>query len=720
MEEMPHEHEMLDSSLRNLVSVLEPGIDDYQFTVEGSSLFRACKIIGHVMDLDFSSPGKKTQTLEEICTASQIRYRRVLLKDDWWKTPEDHYLAYYKDIHRPVALIAKKTHYEMIDPDTKRKRIVDQELVFDLMPIAYMFYVPLPKGHLHLLDFLNSLVKRHYKLYFQLIMTGLLASLAALFIPFANQVIYDHIIPGSNLSLYYQIIFGLLVIAISVSIFQFSRSFVILRLTGLISNRMQMGLWDRLLSLPLTFFRKHSSGDLIQRTEVFDHIRRNLNDDTLRVIANGFFSVLYLAIMFYYSWRLAIAGFAVAVVDIAISTLFFLIKLPHLREYLANRAKINTYLNQAINGIAKIRTAGAEARVFAHWAGFFSRNQKLNLRVQRLQTMATTSSLVLNSISSLLLFGIVIWMLRNAEDPGHSALTVGEFLAFQAAFFPFIQSLTEMSTIVISLASLMPFWERAKVIIQTMPEPTSEKNDPGELKGEVEINRVYFRFNKDEKYLLKDVSLHIKPGEFVGLIGHSGSGKSTLCRLIVGFNEPESGSILLDGKKLNELDLQKVRQQIGLILQTISVFGGTIYENLVCGKKYSKEVIHEALELSTFREELDKFPMGLDTLLTSGGGIISKGQLQKLLLTRILIQQPKILILDEATSALDNHSQKVVSENLSKLNMTRIVIAHRLSTLQGADRIVVFDKGEIVGAGTFEELKDQKGLFTEYLEKQSL
>jgi ATP-binding cassette subfamily C protein len=264
----------------------------------------------------------------------------------------------------------------------------------------------------------------------------------------------------------------------------------------------------------------------------------------------------------------------------------------------------------------------------------------------------------------------------------------------------------------------VPTYERAKPILETLPEVDEMKADPGELTGELEVSHVSFRYREDGPIVLKDVSVQVKPGEFVALVGPSGSGKSTLFRLLLGFEKLEAGAVYYNGRDLVGLDIREVRRQIGVVLQNGKLMAGDIFTNIIGSSLLTLEDARQAARMAGLEDDLKAMPMGLHTVISEGGGTLSGGQRQRLLIARALVHRPRILFFDEATSALDNRTQAIVSESLDNLQATRIVIAHRLSTIMNADRIYVLQDGRVVQQGTYDELIQAEGVFADLAKRQ--
>jgi ATP-binding cassette subfamily C protein len=303
-------------------------------------------------------------------------------------------------------------------------------------------------------------------------------------------------------------------------------------------------------------------------------------------------------------------------------------------------------------------------------------------------------------------------------QPGMKPFTTGEFLAFLAAFTQFLTATLLMSSSVVSVLNIVPLYERAQPIFHTLPEVSAAKSTPGDLRGDIEISHVTFRYKPNTPPILRDISVSVQTGRFVAFVGPSGSGKSTLFRLLLGFETPESGAIYYDGQDLAGLDIQEVRRQMGVVLQNGRLVNADIFTNIVGSAPLTMEDAWEAVRLAGMEPDIRQMPMGMHTVIGEGGGSLSGGQRQRLMIARAIVGKPRVILFDEATSALDNETQSCVSRSLEKLQATRIVIAHRLSTVMNADCIYVMDKGVVVQSGTFTELMAQGGLFHELAKRQ--
>jgi ATP-binding cassette subfamily C protein len=370
---------------------------------------------------------------------------------------------------------------------------------------------------------------------------------------------------------------------------------------------------------------------------------------------------------------------------------------------------------QFINGIAKFRVAGTEARAFAVWAREFAKQRVLAMRARRISNLVS----VFNSAFPVLAWTIIFYCASSLmKTPDTPMLTTGEFLAFMAAFVQFSTGALELSSALISVLNVIPLYERAKPILTSLPEVVPTQTVPPELTGSIDIHHVSFRYRDEGPLILRDLSLSISAGQFAAFVGPSGSGKSTLFRLLLSFETPRSGAIYFDGQDLSDLDVQAVRRQIGVVLQNARLMTGSIFRNIVGDGTLTIDDAWVAARLAGLEEDLKTMPMGMHTVVSEGGGGLSGGQRQRLLIARAIVHKPRIILFDEATSALDNRTQAIVSQSLKALNATRVVIAHRLSTVMRADRIHVLDKGSLVESGSYDELMAQGGLFAQMAKRQ--
>lgn len=716
--------QVIKEALGELVSTL--GTPATDFSADDSPLLAAAGAIGKALGVKIHPPAESEdfkrikEPLEAVMRASRVRMRRVLLRDNWWEKDGGAIAAYTHEMNQLVALLPiSATCYQLFNPVDRTYTPVNAEVAATLTPVAYMFYRPLPDKALKTLELLRFALKGCVKDLLVILVTGIAATLLGMFTPQATAMLIDNAIPDADRGLLLQVGLGLLVVALGTAAFRIAQGLAILRVETVSDAATQAAVWDRLLNLPVSFFRQYTTGDLQSRVTSISQIRRQLSGTTVINLVSALFALLNLGLLFYYSVKLALVAIAVALVAIAVTTLSGIMLIRKIRPLLELQGTIFGHTVQLINGISKLRVAGAEERAFATWSKHYSQQVKLNLSTQHLEDWVALFNTLLPTLTSAILFWLTMQLLEEAKTAGTAGLTVGTFLAFNSAFGTFIGGAMNLSNTATNLLQVIPLGKRAQPILAAVPEVDLSKTDPGRLTGKISIDHVTFRYRDSGALTLDDVSLHAEPGEFIALVGGSGSGKSTLFRLLLGFERPESGIIAYDGQDLAGLNVEAVRRQLGVVLQGGRLLSGSIFDNIASGAQITLDEAWEAAQMAGFAEDIAAMPMEMHTVISEGGGNLSGGQRQRLLIARALALKPRILLFDEATSALDNRTQAIVSDSLDRLQVTRIVIAHRLSTIRNADRIYVLQAGRILQQGKFEELANQAGLFAQLMTRQA-
>src|SRR5271157_424809 len=684
-------------------------------------LLQVCRLVGSANGIQIPPVPRALEFIKQrdpvsaIAQAARVRSRQVMLKGMWWNQESGPMVGFLDPDNRPVALLPGPRGYQLYDPGARAKTPVDEKLAAKLHGFAYVFYRPFPPKALTLRDIVSFGVKDCGRDLSTVLFMGLAAGLLGIVTPVLTGIIFDRIIPGAQRATLAEFTIFMVISAVATALFTLTRSLATLRLQSKMEASIQAAVWDRLLGLPVPFFRNFTSGDLARRSLGISQIREALTGSALSSILTGIFSITSCALMFYYSWRLA----AIATVLVLGSFLVFMscgwLQVRILRDVSALGGRLAGMTLQFINGIAKFRVAGTEARAFAVWAREFAKQRVLAMRARKISNLVA----IFNSAFPVLAWAVIFYSAASLMNtPNTPMLTTGEFLAFLAAFVQFSTGSLELSSALISVLNVIPLYERAKPILTSLPEVTTTQTAPPDLTGSIDIHHVSFRYRDEGPLVLRDLSLGISSGQFVAFVGPSGSGKSTLFRLLLGFETPGSGSIYYDGQDLDELDVQAVRRQIGVILQNSRVMSGSIFRNIVGDGILTIDDAWDAARLAGLEDDLKAMPMGMHTVVSEGGGGLSGGQRQRLLIARAIVRKPRILLFDEATSALDNRTQAIVSQSLKALNATRVVIAHRLSTVMHADRIFVLDKGILVETGSYDELMAREGLFTRLAKRQ--
>ena len=720
------EARILQSSFSMITSVMDK---DKPQTIstdgEGDNLFALFKIIGDFLGVEINSDTVSSiqslskNPLADIARASGLQVRRVALKENWHLHDIGPLLAYKVESgneqsrHSVALLPVSAKQYELHDPVDNTKVFVTSEVASSLDYFAFTLYRPFPGKSLTVGDVLKfglSGISCRRDI-FMIFLMGILSGLFALAIPVATGIIFDTYIPGAQRNRLLQLSSAMLVGILANTLFQITQKFAMVRFEARVLHDIQAAVWDRLLSIPVTFFSNYTAGDLANRAMGIDAIGMFMSGAVIQSVMTGIFSIFSFALLFWYNVKLALIAVVLVLASISYTLALGYKKVLIQRKEVEVEGRISGMVLQFLTGISKLRISGTENRAYYSWIKEFVLQRRLAFGSRYVDNILATANAAFPVIASMTIFACIV-SIDSIE------LTTGKFLAFNSAFTQFLTSMLAMSSTLLSILALVPLYERAKPILETLPEVNAAKVNPGELSGEIEVSHVEFCYRDDMSPTLKDVSFHVFPGEFVALVGPSGSGKSTLLRLLLGFETPSSGTVFYDGNDLAGLDLRAVRQQLGVVLQSSQLMSGTIQSNIVSNSGLTIEDAWAAARMAGFDADIEQMPMGMHTVISYGGGTLSGGQQQRLLIARALIRKPRIIIFDEATSALDNKTQSVVSKSLENLQATRIVIAHRLSTIINADRIILISNGTIVQNGNYQELIQQDGLFAEMAARQ--
>lgn len=709
-----------ERAIANLTAIFRP--KEAEFFQEGTPLLIAAGAVGRALGIDIRPPARSEDPkrvkdpLAAIARASRIRTRRIILRGVWWESDCGPLLGYTAQEERPVALLPVKANcYEIFDPQQQKRIPLNADSIQLLSPVAYMFYRPFGERALQWLDILKFMTRGRERDLLAIILLGIAAALLEMLTPQATGILIDKAIPDAERSTIFQIALALLAVTFGKSLFELVQNIAAFRVESKASSQTQAATWDRLLNLRVSFFRQYSTGDLQSRVSAIAKIRELINGNVLRTLFSSFFSLLNLGLLFTYSSQLAWVALVLALVNFMFTTFAGSLSRRNLLPLEELQGETFGLTVQLIGGVSKLRVAGAEERAFAYWSKRFSQYLAVSLNNQAVESGVTLFNTLMPTISSMLIFALVVTLTLQSKGAGMSA---GNFLAFNSAFGVFISGTASLSNTIVSILEVFALAERVSPILTETPEVDEAKTNPGRLAGGVKLDRVSFRYREDGPLTLDKVSIEAKPGEFIALVGPSGSGKSTLVRLLLGFEQPEDGIIYFDGQDLSGLDIAAVRRQFGVVLQNGRINSASIFENICSGAQVTMDETWVAARMAGFAEDIEQMPMGMHTVISEGGTNLSGGQRQRLLIARALVLNPKILIFDEATSALDNRTQAIVSESLEKLQVTRFVIAHRLSTIRNADRIYVMAAGQVMQQGTFEELMVQPGLFADLMARQ--
>jgi len=698
--------------------------------VSDDPLLAACQLIGRQSGIDFQLPPRsgleRADPVEEIANAARVRFRQIALRGEWWRTDGGHLLARVQDTRQPVALIRTRHGYELHDPVARTITPVDETLAATLAPFAQAFFRSLPSRPLRFRDLAGFSLQNMGGDFARMLGLGMLVGLLGMLMPIITGYVFDTVIPASDRSQAWQIIGALIAVALATAMFSVARAMATLRMESRMDASLQAALWDRALNLPIPFFRLYSAGDLAQRLLAINVIRQALSGTTIGTLLASAFALVNIALLFYYDVKLAAVAVALLAGATALTVVLGLFKLRYDRPMAAAMGRLSGLVLEYLRGVTKLRVTGAESRAFANWAREFASMRRLAFGSGNVQNINDVFFSLYQVVVDIVIFATVAWLLKmavldGALAPAHAAgpgLTTGRFIAFYGAFGMVMGAVMGLSTTLLTILNLVPVYERMAPILRAEPETDAGKTHPGELQGQIDLVNVTFRYGGDGPPVLDNVSFSIRPGGFIAVVGPSGSGKSTLLRCLLGFEDPAAGGVFYDNQNLADLDTRAVRRQMGVVLQHSQVMPGDIFGNIVGTTQLNIDDAWAAARYCGLEDDIKAMPMGMHTVISEGGNTLSGGQRQRILIARAIVQRPRILLFDEATSALDNRTQEIVTRSLEQLRATRIVIAHRLTTIMNADRIIVLDKGRIVQSGSYPQLIAQPGLFQDLAKRQ--
>jgi len=551
------------------------------------------------------------------------------------------------------------------------------------------------------------------------VLASLTTTAISLLTPTFNTILTNTALPDRDLALMLQMGAILIAAALLTISLNWVRSSTLVATQQSGNTRLLLASLYRTLQLPTSYFSSLSIGDNILRFGAIS----GLQQEVKQLIEGGFIKAVLATIYILFMLRIS--------VKLTILSIFFSLALLIPTAYLGYRSRIMERKSQEAEGeasgrnlelissVSKLRLSGAEVAAAKYWGDAYKKSIAYSFSLDIQSSISKMLQTIVPNLGTLLLFIMVTQLTSEAAaSPSLKAPNTGQLLGFFSAFGTFIGSMASLSDLIVGAFDVPILWERAEPLLKTPIEVLAEASDPGELRGQITLDRVSYRYSPELNLTLDQVSFEANPGEFVALVGPSGSGKSTVVRMLLGFGIPEEGTVYFDGKPLNSLKLDRVRRQIGTVMQNSGIFSGSIFEVISGSASIAIEQAWEAVEMVGLADDIRDMPMGMQTVVPEGGGTLSGGQRQRLAIARALVRKPRLLIFDEATSALDNKTQAIVTESLENLKVTRIVIAHRLSTIKNANKIIVIQKGQVEETGTYDTLMQTGGLFYQLMKRQ--
>lgn len=653
------------------------------------------------------------EQLEYLMRPYGIMRRTVRLEKGWYRDAVGAMLGVMKESGRVVALIPTGfSGYFYIDPDSGKKIKINRrnQRLFDSEAIA--FYKPFPLKKIGLGSVAKYIAETLSAADFALIALATLAlSLIGMLSPKLNNILFAAVLPSGSVRLLLSIAVFTVSVSVSSLLISATKEMITARINTKMSVSVQAAAMMRIMSLPADFFKGYGSGDLSSRAAHISSLCNMLVSAVLTTGLTSAFSLIYISQIFIYAPVLVVPAIAVILATVAFSLISSFAQMRISKKQMELSAKESGMSYALISGIQKIKLAGAEKRAFARWGNLYAQNARLTYNPPAFIKLNSVISLAISLIGNIVMYAAAV----------KSGVSVADYYAFGTAYGMVSGAFMSLAGMALTVAQIKPILETVQPFFNTVPEISEGKEVITRLSGGIELTNVSFRYNENMPLILDNMSLKIRPGQYVAIVGKTGCGKSTLMRLLLGFEKPQKGAVYYDGRDIERIDLKSLRRRIGVVMQNGKLFSGDIYSNIVISAPWlTQSDAWDAAEKAGIAEDIRRMPMGMNTIISEGSGGISGGQRQRLMIARAIAPKPKILMLDEATSALDNLTQKRVSESLDSLKCTRIVIAHRLSTIKQCDRILVLDGGKITEDGTYDELIAQNGVFAELVERQRL
>ena len=653
------------------------------------------------------------EVLEFLLRPYGIMRRSVRLEKGWYHDAAGAMLATRTDDGSVVALIPSGlSGYRFYDRKRGKTVRLNKQTQSLIEPEAIAFYKPFPLTRMSMGSLMKYIIQQIAPADVALLAIAMLAVTGiGMLTPWLNKQLFSDVLASGSSQALVGVGIFLICATVSALLFGSIKALLTARIGTKLNLSVEAATMMRILSLPAEFFKNYSAGELSNRAQYINGLCSQLASMALSTGLTSLFSLIYIAQIFIYAPALVVPAPLITLLTLLVTCLQTFTQMRITREQMELASKESGMSYQLISGIQKIKLSGAEKRAFARWGRLYSNVAKKLYDPPMFLKVAPVVTMAISLIGTMFLYAAAV----------RSGVSVAEYYAFNSAYGMVNGAFMALAGIAMGVAQIKPVLEMAKPILEAEPEVAEDKLVLTRLSGGIELNNVTFRYTEDMPPVLDDLSLKIRPGQYVAIVGKTGCGKSTLMRLMLGFETPQKGAVYYDGRDLKKIDLKSLRRRIGAVMQNGKLFTGDVFSNITISAPWlTLPDAWEAAEIAGLADDIRAMPMGMNTLISEGQGGISGGQRQRLLIARAVAPKPRILMFDEATSALDNLTQKQVSEALDRMKCTRIVIAHRLSTIRQCDRIIVLDKGHIVEDGSYEELIEKGCAFAELVARQRL
>ena len=671
--------------------------------------------------------GRNGVTAKQLLTAARafgLSARGVAIEPSKLRYLPPGSILHWDLAHFVVYESSNAKFVNIVDPGSGRRRIPMEDAAKSLSGVALVFepgqnFVPeKPKRRVRLKRYATWMLSAR-KVWGRILAISFFMQLLALSIPGLAAILVDKVVPRADTQLLYLVGAGFLMIASFQFLSVLLRARLLLELRTKVEARMSFDFVEHLFSLPYAFFQQRTTGDLMMRMSSQVAIREVLTSGALSAILDGALVSLYFVLLLGAAPSLALVAIGFAGMQVALYLLASRRSSQLVVEGLAAQSQLEAYQVEMLAGIETVKSMGATDRTFSRWSDLYVNT--LNRSITRERLDGTFGSL----LTTLRFCGPVCLMLAGAYKVLDGSLSLGTMLGLSALGSGFLEPVSNLVGTCMKLTQLRAYMERIEDVLETPSEArrnltSQERAAATSFAGSIHVSDLSFKYPSETKPTLQHIAFTADPGECLAIVGPSGSGKSTLARLLAGLYEPLSGSIAFDGRDMRAWDLHSLREKLGIVTQDTRLFSGTIRDNVTLfDSSIPSEEVEAACRKACLDEAIQQMPMGYDTMLADGGSSLSGGQRQRLSLARALVRKPSVLILDEATSALDVITERAVQDNLRELRCTRVIVAHRLSTVVEADKIMVLEQGKLVGVGRHQELVARCATYRDLVQSQS-
>ena len=651
------------------------------------------------------------ERLNYVIAPEGIMRRGVVLTDKWYKNAFGAFIGTLDD-GTTIALIPGFRGYHWVNSITGEKVKITAKNASRISPDAVCFYAPLPQDKITVKDLLRHVLRSLSAWDFlKIVLCALVTTLLSMIVPRTTQYIYNDIVLQPDLLPLLATATLLICADISRLLVDSAKTIILSGISIMTDASITSTVMMRVLNLPLSFFRETSAGELYSRMSCASRLCSTI----LRTILSGCLTVLmslmYFRQIFSFSSSLVGPSLMVVLTLTVYSVIVVFVQASVTRDRMEASASESGFMFSMISGMQKIRLAGAERRIFSQWAEHYKKTAKYTYSPPLIVKYNTTITMLINLVGT----GFIYFAAYK------NGILPAQYMAFIAAYALLSGAFSSLTASAMEFASVPPILKFVDPIFDVKPEVNSNQRIVPSLSGKIEVSGVSFRYKDNDPLVLDNLSLRINPGDYVAIVGKSGCGKSTLMRLLLGFEKPQQGSISYDSLDITTIDPRSLRRHIGCVMQNAGLFTGSLRSNItVSAPLATDEEVWRAVRIAGLEEDIKRMPMGLHTMVSESSPGISGGQKQRVMIARAIATDPDILFFDEATSALDNYTQKIVADSLAALNCTRVVVAHRLSTVRSCSRIIMLDGGRIIEDGTYDELIAKDGEFAKLVRRQQI